>query len=223
MKVSIIITVYNVEKYLKQTIESALNQTYKNFEIIAVNDGSTDGSAQILASFKDKISVFNQENKGLMGALNSGLRLATGEFIAILDGDDIWLKDKLEKQIKEFEKDPNLEVTFGNMEQFLSEELSDNPNKYQFAKGQLPALSKVTSLIRKEAFIKYGVFPDNRMLEFIMWFDAAKLKGLRFNQTEYLVAYRRIRENSNSQHPEYYPELLRYLRGRIDKKRLEIQ
>ncbi len=222
MKVSIIITVYNVGKYLRQAIESALNQTHRDIEIIAVNDGSTDGSGQVLASFKDKIRVLNQENKGLMAALNSGLSLATGEFIGILDGDDIWVKDKLEKQIKEFDKDSSLEATFGKMEQFLSEELSDNPNKYQFAKGQLSSLSKLTSLIRKEAFIKYGFFPDNKMLEFIMWFDAAKLKGLSFNQTDDLVAYRRIRENSNSQHPDYYPELLRYLRGRIDQKKLEI-
>ena len=82
--VSIIIPVYNVEKYLQECLESAINQTYKNIEIIAINDGSTDSSLAILEEYASKygnLKIVNQENKGMSGARNAGLKVANGEYI----------------------------------------------------------------------------------------------------------------------------------------------
>ena len=90
-KVSVIIPVYNVEKYLSECLDSVVNQTLKDIEIICVNDGSPDGSAEILEEYAQKdnrIKVITQENRGVSEARNSGLKIASGEYIAFLDSDD---------------------------------------------------------------------------------------------------------------------------------------
>lgn len=92
--ISVIIPVYNVEQYLKRCLESVINQTYKNIEIICINDGSTDKSLNILENYKtqdNRIKVFNQENKGLSETRNRGINLAEGKYIFFIDSDD-WLE-----------------------------------------------------------------------------------------------------------------------------------
>lgn len=94
MKVSVIIPVYNVKPYLERCVQSVLRQTYKDLEIIMVNDGSTDGSGDLAESLKALspcIQVVHQENQGLSGARNTGIRHATGEYVIFLDSDDEWL------------------------------------------------------------------------------------------------------------------------------------
>lgn len=97
IKVSIILPVYNVEKYLKECLESAINQTLDNIEIIAINDGSTDNSFEILEQYKysNDIKIINQENKGLSEARNAGLKEAKGEYVYFLDSDDYIDKDSM--------------------------------------------------------------------------------------------------------------------------------
>ena len=101
-KVSIIVPVYNCEKYIKECINSVINQTYKNLEIIIVDDKSTDNSLSIINSFKDKrIKVISlKENSGVSIARNKGVEVSTGELICFLDSDDYWNKEKIEKQVK---------------------------------------------------------------------------------------------------------------------------
>ena len=98
-KVSVIIPNYNYARYIDQAIESVLNQTYKNIELIVVDNGSTDDSLHVLGKYSDLIKLINQENLGQSGSRNSGLRAVTGSFIAFLDADDFWEKDKIEKQL----------------------------------------------------------------------------------------------------------------------------
>ncbi len=100
--VSIIIPCYNAEKYIEKTIQSVLNQTYTNWELIVVNDGSSDNSKQIiedLASNENRLLVYNKKNTGVSDSRNYGLEKSQGEFIAFLDADDIWHNEYLEKQI----------------------------------------------------------------------------------------------------------------------------
>jgi glycosyltransferase involved in cell wall biosynthesis len=89
MKVSIIIPVYNAEPYLEKCILSALNQTYRDIEIIAVNDGSTDHSADILAKYSDQVQIIHKKQGGVASARNAGIQIARGEWIKLLDNDDI--------------------------------------------------------------------------------------------------------------------------------------
>lgn len=99
-QVSIVVPTYNRARYVIQAIDSVLAQTFRDYEIIVVDDGSTDNTKEILQSYNDKIRYIYQTNKGVSAARNTGICVAKGEWIAFLDSDDIWLPDKLEKQMK---------------------------------------------------------------------------------------------------------------------------
>ncbi len=114
-KVSVIMSVYNGEKYVREAVCSILNQTYKNFELIIINDGSTDRTQEILETFSDvRIRLVQQENLGLIKSLNKAIRMAKGEYIARHDADDISLPERFKKQVDFLEehKDIALVGTF---------------------------------------------------------------------------------------------------------------
>ena len=96
-KVSIVIPSYNAARYVKEAVDSALAQTYKNVEVIVVDDGSTDGTKKILAPYSEskKIRYIYEENKGLAGARNTGIKNSSGEYVAFLDADDLFCREKL--------------------------------------------------------------------------------------------------------------------------------
>jgi glycosyltransferase involved in cell wall biosynthesis len=116
-KVSIIIPCYNREKYIRQTIESVLSQTYKNIEIIAVDDGSTDATRDIIDDYIKKIKILqhpNRINKGQSAGINLGIRYSKGEYIAILDSDDMFAPEKIERQVKFLEEHPDVGLVYSN-------------------------------------------------------------------------------------------------------------
>jgi len=115
-KVSVVIPVYNSENFLKFSIESALSQSYENVEIIAVDDGSTDSSAQILEQFGNKITVLNQENSGLANALNNGIKKMTGRWLKWLSPDDILTSNAIETLVNEAKKFPENTIVYSNWE-----------------------------------------------------------------------------------------------------------
>lgn len=124
--VSVIIPVYNVENYLKECLDSVLNQTYKNIEVIVINDGSTDKSLHILEDYSSKfnnIKIIDQENSGQSVARNKGLENAKGKYIYFLDSDDYILPDTLKKLIKKLEMN-NLDII-----RFAARPFSENINK----------------------------------------------------------------------------------------------
>ena len=110
--VSVIIPNYNYGRYLKQCLESVLNQTYSNLEIIFVDDGSSDNSVEVAIQYESKVKLILQNNLGVNAARNTGIRYAAGEFIAICDSDDYWLENKIEEQIKLFFNNPNLVLVY---------------------------------------------------------------------------------------------------------------
>lgn len=103
--VSVVMPVYNGESYLAQAVESVLAQSYPSIELIAVDDGSSDGSAAILAGYSDRVEVIRQANAGVAAARNAGISRARGEFVAFLDQDDWWLPEKIELQLRLFKSD----------------------------------------------------------------------------------------------------------------------
>lgn len=113
-KVSIIVPAYNAGRFLLEALESAFAQTYQNTEIIVVNDGSTDDTEELLRPWYGRIIYLVQENKGLPSALNVGLQRARGDYIAILDADDIWERDKIAAQIALMEAYPDVGLSYTN-------------------------------------------------------------------------------------------------------------
>ncbi|WP_424098580.1 glycosyltransferase [Moorena producens] len=111
--ISIIIPVYNDEKTIKQTIESVLNQTFSNFELIVIDDGSQDSTWQIISSIKDaRLKIFSYPNAGVNRARNRGFSHASGDYIAFLDADDLWHPDKLEFQLNALQANPQAAVAY---------------------------------------------------------------------------------------------------------------
>ena len=109
-KISVVMPVYNSEKFLRESIESILNQTFKDFELIILNDCSTDGSLKIIKSYKDKRIklIENKKNIGTVKTRNVGLRAAKGEYVAIMDSDDVSYRKRLERQFNYLENNPHI-------------------------------------------------------------------------------------------------------------------
>ncbi|MFE7914333.1 glycosyltransferase family 2 protein, partial [Bacillus mobilis] len=122
--VSVIVPLYNAEKYIAETMESILNQTYKNIEIVIVDDGSKDQSSSIVKNFKKKypeqIQYILQENQGVSVARNTGIENANGEYISFLDSDDLWHSTKIEKQIESMHKN-NMKACYCGFMNFYEE------------------------------------------------------------------------------------------------------
>jgi len=111
-KVSVVVPVFNQEKYIGECVDSILGQTYPDIEAIVVDDGSTDNTSSILRSYGEKIVYIRQENKGASAALNTGLRAARGEYIGWLSSDDIYLPNKIDEQMKFFGKHKDVSATY---------------------------------------------------------------------------------------------------------------
>ncbi len=115
--VSVIVPTYNIEAYIAETIKSVLAQTYSNFELLIIDDESPDNSVKICRQFDDpRIKVISQKNRGLAGARNTGVRHAKGNYIALLDGDDLWQPEKLAKHIEYLENNPDVGISFSRSE-----------------------------------------------------------------------------------------------------------
>ena len=113
--ISIIIPAYNAEKYLESTIQSVINQTYTDWELIIINDGSNDGTLELISNFKDRdsrIKVFSYENAGVAHSRNRGIAKARGEYIAFLDADDLWTPNKLEMQLEALQNNLDVGVAY---------------------------------------------------------------------------------------------------------------
>ena len=114
--VSIIIPIYNSEKFLKYSLDSVINQTYKNIEVICIDDGSTDPSKEILRQYSDKIQVISQKNQGLASALNNGLSKASGKWIKWFSPDDVMFPNAIETLVNQIKKFPDNTIVYSNWE-----------------------------------------------------------------------------------------------------------
>ncbi len=158
--VSVVIPTYNRAKVIERALVTAFAQTYRNLEIIIVDDGSTDNTAAVLAPYMDRIRYIYQENQGASGARNHGIREARGKYIAFLDSDDEWLPAKLERQIAFMESHPDLTFVacLGTDEKRTYSGYEDHDK--QFLKFILePFTQNMTRyVVRRDCFEKYGYF-----------------------------------------------------------------
>jgi len=111
--VTVVMPLYNSAATVKESLESVLNQTYTNLEILVVNDGSTDDGVEICQGYNDlRIRLLHQQNRGLAGARNTGIRQAKGEFLGLLDSDDLWLPTKVERHVAHLQSRPEVGISF---------------------------------------------------------------------------------------------------------------
>jgi glycosyltransferase involved in cell wall biosynthesis len=220
--VSVIIPVFNGEKYLREAIESVLAQTYRSFEIILVNDGSTDNSGAIAKSFASQLRYFYQDNSGLAAALNSGIKLSGGCFLSFLDADDLWKEDKLMRQMMVFEDNPHVDIVFGQVKHFYSSELDENQRR----RMRIPArvirgFFKGSMLIKRDSFFRVGVFDTRwKVGDFVDWYLKAVEKGMKSIVLNDVVTLRRIHaDNMGVRERKSQTDFVRILKASLDRRR----
>ncbi|MEL1135724.1 glycosyltransferase [Desulfitobacterium sp. THU1] len=148
-KVSVVIPTYNHARYVPWAVESVLRQNYPNLEIIVINDGSTDDTAQRLQAYENRIQVINKSNGGTANALNHGLQRATGDYICWLSADDMFLKEKLIKQVQLMEDNP--EVGFCYTSFIVIDE--NGLNKYTVTSDFHPTRQEMVVNLHRGCFI----------------------------------------------------------------------
>lgn len=223
--ISVIIPVYNCDRYLSEAIKSVLNQTYKPLEIIIVDDGSTDKSAEIAKSFGDVIRYEFQSNSGLGATRNKGVELAKGDYLTFLDADDLWTENKLQLQIEAFNHNATLDMVFGNVQQFISPELLEELKakidlSLEFFKGYLAG----TMMIKKESFNRVGYFSNNWELgEFIDWYLKAQEKKLQTLILPEILLKRRIHDtNMGIKKKDKLQDYVKIIKVSLDRKELKM-
>jgi len=224
--VSVIIPVYNYDRYLGEAIESVLSQTYKQLEVIVVDDGSTDQSGEVARSFADRgVRYCHQNNAGIGPARNKGLESAQGDYLAFLDSDDRWPVEKIERQLRAFESDPTLEMVFGQAAQ-----LHNGPEWDEGIKNQEPAPASMvpgmvagTMLIKRDAFYRVGKFQgDWKLGEFIDWYARAVELQIRSLVLPDLFLWRRIHDsNQGVRERQSVSDYARVLKATLDRRRAE--
>lgn len=201
--ISVVMSVYNAEKYLKEAIESVLNQTYQNFELIIVNDCSSDGSVVILQDYQKRYEcinlIHNESNLGLTKNLNLALSIAKGEYIARMDADDVCDIERFQKQIDFLNKNESIDIlgTFtydvdGDGKTIRSRTVPVTHNEIMTMLPKLSPIVHPSVMFRRERLAKIGFYnPKYRTSQDLeMWFRAAGA-GLKFhNIPEYLFKYR---------------------------------
>ena len=211
---SIVIPLYNKEFSIKNTILSVLNQSYQNFEIVIVDDGSTDGSVDVVKTIQDdRVFLIHQENRGVSAARNRGIKETNNECIAFLDGDDLWKTNHLEEIVKMMSVFPNEKIYV------TSFEYSDN--RSVFKKPRSKMISKIDNyfdeavfeniitssnvIVKKSALDKVGLFNENLKYgeDLDMWFRLA-LKFDIVKNTNVTAIYRVDAENRSDHKQNLY-------------------
>jgi len=224
--VSVIIPVYNNDRYLGEAIESVLNQTYQRLEIIVVDDGSTDQSGEVARSFADKgVMYCHQVHSGAGPARNEGVGLAQGDFLAFLDADDRWPQGKIERQLQAFNSNPALEMVFGQALQLKNGpewESGVKDEKLQVA-GMAPGMVPGTMLIKRAAFFRVGKFQgDWKVGEFIDWYGRAVDLQIQSFVLLDLFLWRRIHDsNQGVRERQSISDYARVLKASLDRRRAE--
>lgn len=205
-KVSVIIPAYNSEKYIAETLRSALAQTYRDYEIVVVDDGSSDGTLRVAKSFEPQVKVLTKQNGGPASARNLAISNSRGDYLAFLDGDDLWLEDKLERQTAFLDENRDVGLVYGEALMFTESDgekqvggsigYTADPSFHLLLFGDY--IPNSTVMIRRDCVEKAGLLNESRELigveDYEYWMRIAKhfpMAGIPRP-----LAYYRIREGS---------------------------
>lgn len=199
--ISCIVPVFNGERYLRQALDSICAQTYRPIEVIVVDDGSTDATAVIVASFGDRLRYLRQDNQGPPAARNLGIRAAKGEYVAFLDADDLWHPEKLQRQAKRFEARPELGYCVTYCQNFWIPDLQAEAERYREHRVAQPVPGYVTQTLfaQRAVFDSVGLF--NVALahgDSTEWFLRAAQRGAVMELLPDVLSYRRLHSENRS-------------------------
>lgn len=197
--ISVVIPAYNSGAYLQPAIDSVLAEQWPRLEVVVVDDGSSDGTPEAAESYGVPVVVIRHGRRGHPAARNTGVRTARGEFLAFLDHDDLWAAGRLAKQVKCFRDDPDLDLVFGHIQNFFSEELGpEETSRLRVPLMPLPGLLQGAMLARRSSFDRVGPFDESRTIgDFIDWYGRAMIAGLRTRMLPETVLYRRVHRTNH--------------------------
>lgn len=221
-KVSVIIPVFNGERYLAEALESVFLQTRLPEEVVVVDDGSTDATPAVARSFGDRIRYVRQQNRGIGPARNRGLRESTGQLVAFLDHDDLWTEEKLDLQVRALKASPRTGLVFGLVEEFVSPDLStDEQARLLLRGGRHPGYAAGTMLARRTAFATAGDFPAAfRVGEFVDWYLRAVEGGISHTMLPDLVLRRRLHmTNTGRVAKGFRADYMKVIKNSLDRRR----
>ncbi|QNU67498.1 glycosyltransferase family 2 protein [Ruminiclostridium herbifermentans] len=215
--ISVIIPMYNTSQYIKQTVESVLAQTYGNFEVIIMDDGSTDNGAEIVKGLVEKdarIKYFFQSNQGVSAARNNAIEQSQGEFVAFLDSDDLWLPTKLEKQINRLTS-TGMDACYCGYQYFCEASKGEVfPKRYSEGKILIDVIKEKVSVWTSTVVVKKSVIINNSITfrPGLNWaedmdFFYRLLFKCEFCFVKETLALYRQRPNSLSTAPDRLPEI----------------
>ena len=220
-KISVIIPAYNAMNYLPETLKSVLKQTFTDFEILIVNDGSSDDIVEWVSQITDpRVKLISQTNQGVSAARNMGIRKSQGEYIALLDADDLWEPVKLEKQVRKLEANPSIGLVYtwtSFIDQFskptgvsIVSHLEGNVWKDIVVRDMISTGS--STMIRSECFDKVGLFDSDLCIgeDRDMWTRIAAIYPFAVIK-EPLTLYRRHPQNTTKSNQIIIPQLSRVI------------
>jgi glycosyltransferase involved in cell wall biosynthesis len=221
-KVSAIIAVRNGERHLREAIESILAQDYAPLELLVIDGGSTDRSAEIVRSFERAICI-EQLGRGLSGAWNQAIGASTGELIAFLDSDDRWLPGKLDAQVELLGRRPELAGVIGRARFVISPGSAPPPGmRTERIDGEHVAPMPGTLLVRREVFDRVGDFdPTYQVAMDVDWFARVKDAGLELEALPMTMLVKRFHDGnlSHEQPDRYRREMVRAFRDSAARQR----
>jgi glycosyltransferase involved in cell wall biosynthesis len=197
--ISCIIPVYNGEHYLREAIDSILAQLYRPLEIIVADDGSTDGTHAVIATYSNQVRYLSQPNRGPAAARNLGLRAALGDFVAFLDADDLWHSEKLARQMAQLQKRPEVDLCFAGYRNFWMPDLAEEEGRFRDHPLSRPQGGWCigTLLARRAAFEKFGHFDEHaHEFENMIWFLSAAGEGAVIELLPDVLMDRRLHPNN---------------------------
>jgi glycosyltransferase involved in cell wall biosynthesis len=207
--VSVVMPVRDGAPFLREAIESVLGQSHPGIELVVVDDGSTDDSAEIARSFRERLTCVSVPGCGAGAARNHGVGLATGEFLTFIDADDLWPESRLAVLLEAFRRRPQPDLVFGKQLCFPGETEPES------------ALMGNTLLLRRRLFERVGGFtPEWRVGEFMDWLLRARDLKLREVMLDDVVLYRRVHaESLTARERESYNDYTRILRASLARRR----
>ena len=214
--VSVVIPVFNGERFLREAVESVLAQKYAPLEIIMVDDGSTDGTADVARSLPETVRYLHQSNQGPAAARNRGIEHAQGSLIAFADADDLWPEDKLALQLPYLMRDPAAEIVMGRIQQvLLSETGAENFAEPAFS------VNLGSAIIRKSVFERIGLFDETmRYSEDVDWFMRAREGGAAIVTIDAVtLLYRQHDQNMTRGKSTSELNVLKALKRSLDRRR----
>ena len=219
--VSVVIPVFNGERFLREAVQSVLDQKYSPIEIIIVDDGSTDGSSAVARSFSETVRYLYQANQGPAAARNRGIEHAQGSLIAFADADDLWPSEKLEMQLPYLINDAAIEIVMGRIQQVrLSKTVNGQTQAEELAEPAF-SVNLGSAVIKKSVFERVGLFDESmRYSEDVDWFMRAREAGAAIVTIDAVtLLYRQHEENMTRGKSTSELSVLKALKRSLDRRR----